>query len=200
MGVKKALDGKGKFQIGYDAGRYNEIIEAALNPRPEANGNNWQVNALLWGPKGPQSMLKDCVIVKFKLNWDDKKRETGEHVAFQTPDGLWHYLNSIRSTTMTHKSLKEFGDVHVGGLSKQHHLTLSMMDAPEQKIKNTIKGSCPTNAWNLFRACFKEVHGSCEAAACSSMYKVKKQAFNDLLKSKKNSNDLLKAGCAIINK
>jgi hypothetical protein len=187
--LKKALGVKGfqKFQIGYDSCRYNEIIEAALNPSNEAKGNNWQVNGFLWGPKGHESELKDCVILKFKLAW--KARPTGENVSFQTPDGLWHYTNS---KTMVHKSLKMFGDV----LSKQHHLILSMMDAPEQ---NTIKGSCPTNAWNLFRVCFKEVHGSCEGAACSSLYKVKKQAFNDLLKGKKNSKDLLKAGCAIIN-
>ena len=209
--LKKALGypHNGSYKIGYDAENYTQYLKASCNPHEKTKTDSYQVNAFLWGPKGHDSKLKDCVTVKFKLDWKTRKDQgqTGEKVAFQTPDGLWIYTNT---KCMVHTSLKQFDSIETptdkrfNSLSETHHVVLSLMDAPAQQIKTGPLSLQTTNSWNLFRACFKEMHGHGHAAKCSSLYKVKKQAFTDLLKvnvnanAKKTCKDLIATGCSII--
>ncbi len=95
-----------RMLIGYDEGRYYDIMKFALSPS-EKNPLS-QVNGFLWGPDGVKSLIRDCKIVNFVHDWDSVQR-TGDKNAFQLPNGKWLQLKQVK--ILTHQMIQRFKDI-----------------------------------------------------------------------------------------
>ena len=155
---------RARYQIGYSHDRYNQIIEAAIKPK---QGNDWQVNGFLYGPIGNKSMLKDCWVVNFSLEYDDVDRDISGEATFQTPDEKWHYFKE--SKTMEHQSLEDFESFE---LSANHYRIMKELDIIIEESERGVTLS-PNS---LFRKCLKIVN----RPYCSETYKTHKERFVSL--------------------
>jgi len=152
-----------RFQIGYSAERYDQILQAIVEPR-EGSQNLWQVNAFLSGKNKELSSLQEIRICNFLEKWENRTRISscqGETMYFW--DGFsWVIFNYLKSFL-----LKETEIV----LSKNHYLACGPdLDKAINRVKN--KKLRKLTAWDVIRKYCKMKYGTGSSKFCSHFRKI----------------------------
>lgn len=141
---------RNRLLIGYKTDRHHEILRTCF--QPSMTNTHWQVNAFLYGPDGPNTLVRDCYVVKFVKEWHERTTMkdilncyTSDAVinglAFKIFDDRW-VVCRITQASLQHKYLDKVNNK----LSDQHDDIVQNVS----KLGTTLNNGHAKNPWTFF--------------------------------------------------
>lgn len=155
------MDKVDAFDIPYTLSRERQIMRAIVDPQ---ENNAWKINYMLYGAKGPKTLIKNCSILKFEEPWQYRTTihdlSEGESLAFKIPGNKWIVY---RCNTLDHKFINKIGSK----LSDDHYKIIK--EISEMKVAEKKKAR--SNPFLFFRKVVKSKGQRADPTACSILWK-----------------------------